>query len=291
MKKKSAETRRRMSEARKKFWEKKTPEQRSKITLKGVDTRENSEAENKRRENISKKMREFYATPEGILAIKAGVNTYTELRDARSPERINELSRQKSESTKAVWDNLTVAQRAARVEKVNGGFKKIRFEGKHGNFVRSDSRWERGVYKLLQELEIPFWFSNEDSGCWFQLGSESEPKLMFPDFILKYRKLIIEVKGYGPAWDKLSWQIPAFIERYGKDYSYAICMFNPENHNYKSFDSFLKDLLWVHIAPKHKKWKYPCHLAEKLASNNRAISVDSETQKGWLLKEARRIPR
>ena len=195
MKRKSAETRQRMSEARKRFWEKKTPEQRSAITLKSVGTRENSEAESKRRENISRKMRDFYATPEGRLAIEAGVTTYTKIRDARSPERINELSKQKSETTKAIWDNLTVAQRAARVEKVNGGFKKIRFEG------------------------------------------------------------------------------------------------NPENHNYESFDAFLKDLLWVHISPKHKKWKYPCHLAEKLASNNRAISVDSETQKGWLLKEARRIPR
>jgi len=290
--KKSAETRKKMSEARKKFWERKTPEQKSAIALKGTNTRETSGTENKRRETISKRMKDFYVTPEGKQATQAGITTYKKVREARSPERIAELSKQKSDTTKRVWGNLTVEQRADRSEKVNGSFKKIRFEGKNENIIRADSKWERGVYKLLQKLEIPFLFSNEDKGCWFQLGSESEPRLMFPDFILE-NHLIIEVKGYGPAWDKLVWQIPEFIKRYGDKYSYAICLFNPEDRpEYKSFDDFLKDLNWVHITPEHeKKWKYPCHLAEKLASNNRAISVDSVTQKGWLLKEARGIPR
>lgn len=260
----------------KSWWANLSEEEKQEKIAKRVETFKRRYAklpEDQRKEwyaKASDAQRAFYKTDDGKKSlakkISKGVKTkanwtsqkrieigskISEARNSFSDEKWAEISQKESESQKAVWRKLTKEEKAEKLALARKQVKKVVFQSKDGTLIKADSRWEESTYHLFQKLDVKFKYANViEDNCWLDLGS----RIWFPDFILKHRNLIIEVKGYYPAKVKFNDVIlPAFLtSTNAKKYSLALCEFNPKLNRYKSLNEFLADLTWIHVAPKHE---------------------------------------
>jgi len=115
----------------------------------------------------------------------------------------------------------------------------VKFKGKNGNFLYAHSKWERDMYKILAEAKINFKYSNEDDFK-FKL---SDGTVWYPDFLLPRKKFIIEVKGW--RREKFNKKLKQFKKDYGKNYSVALCEFDPKLFNYKQILPRLNSVIGV----------------------------------------------
>ena len=260
----------------KNYWANISAEEKADLIARRVETFKNRYAglsEEQRKEwytKASDAQRAFYQTEEGkeSLAnkISKGVETkanwtpqkrtkiggrISDARNAFSDDKWADISQRESESQKAVWAKLSKEEKANKLALARKQVKKVVFAGKEGKLVKADSSWEVTTYQLLQKLKVGFKYANAmEDNCWLDL----ESRIWFPDFILTYRNLIIEVKGYYPAKVKFHETIlPAFLaSKCANRYSLALCEFSPKLDRYKSLNDFLAELTWIHVAPKHE---------------------------------------
>lgn len=264
-----------VSNGTKSYWANLSPEDKAAVIARRVETFKNRYyelSEEQRKEwytKASDAQRAFYHTEEGkeslAKKISKGVETkanwtpqersaigdkVSDARNAFSDEKWADISQRESESQKAVWAKLSKKEKANKLALARKQVKKVVFEGKDGKLVKADSSWEVTTYQLLQKLKVGFKYANAmEDNCWLDL----ENRIWFPDFILNYRNLIIEVKGYYPAKVKFYETIlPAFLtSKCANKYSLALCEFSPKLDRYNSLNDFLAELTWIHVAPKH----------------------------------------
>jgi len=265
-----------VSQGSKNFWTNLSAEDKADIIARRVETFKNRYAqlsEEQRQEwyeKASNAQCAFYQTEKGKESLKKkidkGVKTknnwtpqkraefgsrVSKTRNSFSEEKWADISKRESESQKAVWNKLTKEEKAEKLALARKQVKKVVFIDKDNKEIKADSSWEVSAYKLLQKLGVGFKYANliKDK-CWLDLNS----RIWFPDFILTYRNLIIEVKGYYPAKVIFNEKIlPAFLtSKHAEKFSIALCEFNPNIDRYNSLNDFLADLTWVHVAPKHK---------------------------------------
>jgi len=166
---------------------------------------------------------------------------------AWSDERRALFIARNSEAQKRVWSALSEKDRVAWIRSANMGRRAYRFRRDDGVLVMAHSTWEEACYRTLRRLGVAFRYANED-GPAFKTGETH----WLPDFVLKGRCLIIEVKGYGPSRRRFyTEQLPWFVQDHGDEYSVALCERKLDPKKCSSLQDVLNCLTFVHVAPKH----------------------------------------
>jgi len=113
-------------------------------------------------------------------------------------------------------------------------------QDENGIIIRHDSGWERSFYHLLNSFNVSFDYVNKhDTKI---LLTNGHP--WFPDFILRDRKIILDVKGYFRAKNKFHTKILPYIpDKVKQDFSILTYEKNPIGKKYLTFEDILRDCI------------------------------------------------
>jgi hypothetical protein len=147
--------------------------------------------------------------------------------------------------------NLTPSEKAEWLDKLRSDRSPEPFKSAAGVKIQAHSRWEISLFKLLEKLGVEFKYSNLDTGTTLDLGICS----WSPDFILKRRSLIIEVKGNHWPMRRFSKKtFPAFTKSaYADKYTVALLPkdIGPYVKDINSLEELLGHCVFVHVLPRY----------------------------------------